>query len=125
MIRRPPRSTRTDTLFPYTTLFRSRSHSLERTNMTYCVGMLIEAGLVMMADTRTNAGVDNISVYRKLHIYEGDDRFISIATAGNLSITQSTLSKLAEGIPNEETGETDTLWTVPSIFREVQLVGHT
>src|SRR3546814_18529766 len=93
MIRRPPRSTRTDTLFPYTTLFRSRSHSLERTNMTYCVGMLIEAGLVMMADTRTNAGVDNISVYRKLHIYEGDDRFIAIATAGNLSVTQSKIGR--------------------------------
>src|SRR3546814_4512524 len=124
MIRRPPRSTRTDTLFPYTTLFRSRSHSLERTNMTYCVGMLIEAGLVMMADTRTNAGVDNISVYRKLHIYEGDDRFIAIATAGNLSVTQSTLSKMEEGISNPETGEHETLWTVPSVFRAVQLVGR-
>ena len=92
--------------------------------MTYCVGMLIEAGLVMMADTRTNAGVDNISVYRKLHIYEGDDRFIAIATAGNLSVTQSTLSKLEEGILNPETGEHETLWTVPSVFRAVQLVGR-
>lgn len=92
--------------------------------MTYCVGMLIEAGLIMMADTRTNAGVDNISVFRKLHIYERDDRFISIATAGNLSITQSTLSKLEEGIPNAETGENDTLATVPSLFRAVQLVGR-
>src|SRR3546814_13980162 len=92
--------------------------------MTYCVVMLIEAGLVMMAATRTNAGVDNISVYRKLHIYEGDDRFIAIATAGNLSVTQSTLSKMEEGISNPETGEHETLWTVPSVFRAVQLVGR-
>src|SRR3546814_1984446 len=92
--------------------------------MTYCVGMLIEDGLVMMADTRTNAGVDNISVYRKLHIYEGDDRFIAIATAGNLSVTQSTLSKLEEGISNPETGEHETLWPVPPVFRAVQLVGR-
>ncbi len=93
--------------------------------MTYCVGMLIDAGLVMMADTRTNAGIDNISCYRKLHIYDGgDDCFIAIATAGNLSVTQATLSKLAEGVPNPETGEIDTLWTVPSIFKAVQLVGN-
>src|SRR3546814_6425386 len=92
--------------------------------MTYCVGMLIEAGLVMMADTRTNAGVDNNSVYRKLHIYEGDDRFIAIATAGNLSVTQSPLSKMEEGISNPETGEHETLWTVPSVFRAVHLGGR-
>ncbi len=92
--------------------------------MTYCIGMLIEAGLVMMADTRTNAGVDNVSVYRKLHIHEGDDRFIAITTAGNLSVTQSTLSKLAEGIPHPDTGELETLWSVPTLFRAVQLVGR-
>jgi len=92
--------------------------------MTYCVGMLIEAGLVMMADTRTNAGVDNISTYRKLHIFDGgEDRFIAIATAGNLSVTQATLSKLEEGVTNAESGEVETLWTVPSLFRAVQLVG--
>ena len=93
--------------------------------MTYCVGMLIEAGLVMMADTRTNAGVDNISVYRKLHVYNGADRFLAVATAGNLSITQSTLSKLEEGITNPETGEVETLWNAGSLFRAVQLVGRT
>lgn len=93
--------------------------------MTYCVGMLIESGLVMMADTRTNAGVDNISVYRKLHVYDGPGRSIGIASAGNLSISQATLSKLDEGIENPDTGEMETLWTVPSLFRAVQLVGRT
>jgi putative proteasome-type protease len=86
--------------------------------------MLIDAGLVMMADTRTNAGVDNISTYRKLHIYDGgEDCFMAIATAGNLSVTQATLSKLAEGIPNPDNDMVDTLWTMPSIFKAVQLVG--
>src|SRR3546814_15927365 len=116
MIRRPPRSTRTDTLFPYTTLFRSRSHSLERTNMTYCVGMLIEAGLVMMADTPHNAGVDNISVYRKLHIYEGDDRFIAIATAGNISVTQSTPSHMAEGLSHPAHGHPENRRAGPAVY---------
>lgn len=92
--------------------------------MTYCVGMLIDAGLIMMADTRTNAGVDNISCYRKLHIFEAEDRFISITTAGNLSVTQATLAKLDEGIKNEETGELETLYTVPTIFRAAELVGR-
>lgn len=91
--------------------------------MTYCVGMLIEAGLVMMADTRTNAGVDNISIYRKLHTCEVEDRFIGIATAGNLSVTQATLSKLEEGVVNDA-GEYETLKTVPTMFRAVQLVGR-
>lgn len=91
--------------------------------MTYCVGMLIDAGLIMMADTRTNAGVDNISSYRKLHLFEADDRVISIATAGNLSVTQATLAKLEEGIKNEETGEIETLYTVPTLFRAAELVG--
>src|SRR3546814_17444895 len=52
------------------------------------------------------------------------DLFIAIATAGNLSVTQSTLSKMEEGISNPETGEHETLWTVPSVFRAVQLVGR-
>ena len=53
--------------------------------MTYCVGILVDDGLVMIADTRTNAGVDNIATYNKLHIFEKPgDRFIAIASAGNL-----------------------------------------
>ena len=53
--------------------------------MTYCVGMLVDAGLVMIADTRTNAGVDDISVYRKLHVLaNGPDRLVYAASSGNL-----------------------------------------
>jgi putative proteasome-type protease len=93
--------------------------------MTYCCGLLVEEGLVMIADTRTNAGVDNISTYRKLHVYETPgERVIVIATAGNLSITQTALSLLQEGVLNPETGEIETLDQQPSIFRAAQLVGH-
>lgn len=94
--------------------------------MTYCVGMLVEAGLVMIADTRTNAGVDDISVYRKLHMLaDGPDRVIVALTAGNLSITQTVLSQLAEGLPSlEEEGTVRTVAGMPTMFRVAQLVGE-
>jgi putative proteasome-type protease len=57
--------------------------------MTYCCGILVRDGLVMFADTRTNAGVDNISTFRKLHVLtRPGQRIMAIASAGNLSITQ-------------------------------------
>ena len=92
--------------------------------MTYCVGMLVQDGLVMIADTRTNAGVDNISAYRKLHTFETPgDRLILIATAGNLSITQTALSLLHEGLLNPETGHLETLYQVIDLFHAAELVG--
>ena len=61
--------------------------------MTYCAGILVREGLVMMADTRTNAGLDDISTFRKLHLFSwpGDRTFV-LMTAGNLSITQTVVS---------------------------------
>lgn len=92
--------------------------------MTYCAGILVDDGLVMIADTRTNAGVDNISTYRKLHIFETPgDRALTICSAGNLSITQATLSLLREGVRNPDTGELETLEAAPTMFRAAQLVG--
>jgi putative proteasome-type protease len=92
--------------------------------MTYCAGLLVKEGLVMIADTRTNAGVDNVSTFRKLHLYQTPDRVMAICTAGNLSVTQSALAMLAEGVRNPETEEIETLETAPSMFRAAQLVGH-
>ena len=94
--------------------------------MTYCVGLLPQAGLVMIADTRTNAGIDNISIYRKLHIMEdNEDRLIVIASAGSLSVTQSMLSMLEEGLPPLEEGAVPRkLSGVPTMFRAAQLVGE-
>ncbi|MBL0404721.1 peptidase [Microvirga aerilata] len=93
--------------------------------MTYCVGILVRDGLVMVADTRTNAGVDNIATFRKLHLFEKPgERVITLATAGNLSASQSVMSLLSEGIENPETGEAETLLTVSSMYKAAQLVGR-
>ena len=93
--------------------------------MTYCVGMLVNEGLAMMADTRTNAGVDNISSYKKLHVVETPgERVIALATAGNLSVTQTALAMVREGIRMADSEEVETLHTAPTLFRAAQLVGH-
>jgi len=94
--------------------------------MTYCVGLLVEDGLVVISDTRTNAGVDNISIYRKLHILADDDqRLIVCASAGSLSVTQSMLSSLGEGLAaTDDSGVPRTIATQPTMFRVAQLVGE-
>jgi putative proteasome-type protease len=93
--------------------------------MTYCVGFLVEGGLAMIADTRTNAGVDNISTYRKLHRFDlAAGGFIAIATAGNLSVTQTALNLLREGVKNPDSDKVETLDDVPTLFRAARLVGE-
>ena len=94
--------------------------------MTYCLGMLLDAGLIMIADTRTNAGVDDISTYRKLHcLIDAPDRCIFAASAGNLSTTQTIISLLREGLPSDEEGKlTRTIAGPSSMFRAAQLVGE-
>jgi len=93
--------------------------------MTYCGGILVREGLVMFADTRTNAGVDNISTFRKLHVFKDPKkRVMAIATAGNLSISQSVISILTEGYDNPETGERETLMNSPTMFQAAQRVGQ-
>ncbi|MET0270194.1 MAG: peptidase [Sphingomonas sp.] len=94
--------------------------------MTYCVGILLRDGLIMISDTRTNAGIDNISVYRKMHVLaETEDRLILCMSAGNLSVTQSVLGLLAEGLPPLGQDERPrTVAQMPSMFRVAQLVGE-
>jgi putative proteasome-type protease len=93
--------------------------------MTYCCGILVRDGLVMFADTRTNAGVDNISTFRKLHVFsQPGQRIMAIATSGNLSISQSVVSMLREGWENPETGETETLMSTGTMFQSAQSVGR-
>jgi putative proteasome-type protease len=77
----------------------------------------------MLSDTRTNAGVDNISIFSKMHIYQVEgERFLTVMSAGNLGVTQAVVNMLHEGI---DTGErVETLYTVPSMFRAAQLVGE-
>ncbi len=65
--------------------------------MTYCVGMMLDKGLVLMSDTRTNSGVDNISTFRKMFYWSvPGDRIITLMTAGNLATTQAVISRLQE-----------------------------
>ena len=93
--------------------------------MTYCCGVLVRDGLVMIADTRTNAGLDNVSTFRKLHIFsKPGERIMAIASAGNLAISQSVLSTLTEGLEDPHTGELETLMNAPTMFQAAQRIGR-
>jgi putative proteasome-type protease len=93
--------------------------------MTYCCGILVRDGLVMIADTRTNAGLDNVSTFRKLHIFsKPGERIMAIASAGNLAISQSVLSTLTEGMEDPDTGEVETLMNAPTMFQAAQRIGR-
>ncbi|HVV80059.1 MAG TPA: peptidase [Pseudolabrys sp.] len=92
--------------------------------MTYCCGILVHDGLVMIADTRTNAGLDNVSTFRKLHVFtKPRERIMALASSGNLSFAQSVKSTLTEGIENPETGERETLLNAPTMFQAAQRIG--
>jgi putative proteasome-type protease len=91
--------------------------------MTYCVGLYLREGLVLLSDTRTNAGVDNISTFSKMHVFERPgERLMVLLTAGNLATSQAVINMLGEGI--ERDGKLETPLTVPSMFRTAQLVGE-
>ena len=96
--------------------------------MTYCVALTINDGLVFLADTRTNAGVDNVSRVKKLFTWEvPGERVITMMTAGNLGITQAVISEINEQIErvaSEQSTEVSLL-TQPSLFYAAQLVGDT
>ena len=91
--------------------------------MTYCIGLYLKDGMVLLSDTRTNAGVDNISVFSKMHVFEvPGERLITLLTSGNLAVSQAVVTLLSEGLETEH--GTETLYTVPSMFRAAQLVGE-
>jgi putative proteasome-type protease len=93
--------------------------------MTYCAGILVDEGLVLIADTRTNAGLDNVSIYRKLHTFAvPGERVLALASSGSLSVSQSVVSLLTEGLENSQTGEIETLDKAPTLFRGAQLIGR-
>jgi len=85
--------------------------------MTYCVGLMLDQGLVLMSDTRTNSGVDNISVFRKMyHWSKPGDRVIALMTAGNLATTQSVISRLEERTKAPEERH-NSLLELPTMFQ--------
>jgi putative proteasome-type protease len=94
--------------------------------MTYCCGILVREGLVMIADTRTNAGLDNVSTFRKLSVYvQPGERIMALASSGNLSLSQTVRSTLTEGVDNPQTGEHETLINAPTMFQAAQRIGRT
>ena len=93
--------------------------------MTYCVAIKLDAGLVFLSDSRTNAGLDQISTFRKMIVYEKpDDRFMVLLSAGNLSISQSVREILqVEQIKDTEDGEPITIWNAKSMFDACRVLG--
>jgi putative proteasome-type protease len=93
--------------------------------MTYCVAIKLNAGLVFLSDSRTNAGLDQISTFRKMIVYEKPgDRFMCLLSAGNLSISQSVREILqVEQIKNHEGGEPITIWNAKSMFDATRVLG--
>ncbi len=91
--------------------------------MTYCVGMLLEKGLVMAADTRTNAGVDNVGRFKKLYTWEfPGERVFVLLTAGNLAVTQAVVSLLSEHIEHPPE-KSETLKSAATMFQAAHVVG--
>ncbi len=93
--------------------------------MTYCVAIKLNAGLVFLSDSRTNAGLDHISTFRKMIVYEKPgDRFMVLLSAGNLSISQSVREILQiEQLKDHEGGEPITIWNAKSMFDAARVLG--
>ena len=101
--------------------------------MTYCVGIRIDAGMVFLSDSRTNAGLDQISTFRKMIVYEKpNDRFIVMLSAGNLSVSQSVreMFQVESVLRESEQGEPGvggplTIWNATSMFDVARVLGST
>jgi putative proteasome-type protease len=91
--------------------------------MTYCVGVLLEVGMVFASDSRTNAGVDHVSSFRKMTVYERPgDRVIVILSSGNLSVTQNAIN-LLEGRSRGPHETLPNIWSTQSMFDAATLLG--
>lgn len=94
--------------------------------MTYCVGLLLDEGIVLLSDTRTNAGLDNIAIYRKMFVFEEPgERVISIMTAGSLSITQTTIARLRENIIAPDADHDTSIMKAPNMLKVAEIIGNT
>ena len=92
--------------------------------MTYCVSMLLDAGMVFLSDSRTNAGVDHINTFRKMSIFQRPgERVMVLMSSGNLAITQQLVSMLRESMAAQDGREN--LWTAPNMFEAARHIGET
>ncbi|MDE3239100.1 MAG: proteasome-type protease [Paracoccaceae bacterium] len=94
--------------------------------MTYCVGLLLTRGMVLLSDTRTNAGLDNISTYRKMFTFEDPgERVIVVLTAGSLSVTQTTMARLTEAIESPEATPETSIMQAATMLKVAEIIGDT
>jgi putative proteasome-type protease len=92
--------------------------------MTYCVGLLLNDGMVLLSDTRTNAGLDNISTYRKMFTFEEPgERVIVIMTAGSLSVSQTTMARLREAMEEPDATSETSIMLAPTMLKVADIVG--
>jgi putative proteasome-type protease len=91
--------------------------------MTYCVAVMLDDGMVFASDSRTNAGVDQVAVFRKMHLIQRKgERVICILSSGNLSITQSAINLLEHNSRGHESNKAVT--NASSMFEIADLVGN-
>lgn len=94
--------------------------------MTYCVGLRLDAGIVMLSDTRTNAGMDNISTFKKMFVFEQPgERVIAMMTSGNLSITQTVMAKLKHEIDKPDATPATSILQAETMLDAAEIVGKT
>jgi len=90
--------------------------------MTYCVGLLVDTGLVMLSDSRTNAGVDQINTFRKMATFQkAQDRVLVLMSAGNLGVTQAVVNLLQE--PPDDPEEPTRIFRAKNMFNAARVVG--
>lgn len=94
--------------------------------MTYCVGLLLKAGMVLLSDTRTNAGLDNIATYRKMFVFEEPgERVVAVMTAGSLSVTQTTIARIQEAVRGDPGADPeDNILAAPTMLRVAEIIGR-
>jgi putative proteasome-type protease len=89
--------------------------------MTYCVGVMLESGLVLASDSRTNAGVDQVGTFRKMTVYERPgDRVLVMLSSGNLAVTQAVVGLLEQRMNENQ----ENLWNTGSLHQAACLVGE-
>jgi putative proteasome-type protease len=94
--------------------------------VTYCVSLKVDAGMVFASDSRTNAGFDQISTFRKMVVYESpDDRFMVLLSSGNLSISQSIRELLLRARFATDGADGTTIWNSKSMFDAARVLGNT
>jgi len=95
--------------------------------MTYCLGVAVDAGLVLASDSRTNAGIDYVTSYSKLHLFTpAPDRLFVVLSAGNLATTQEILNRVRRDLARAEQGlmQAPTLVSVDYLFEAADYLGR-